>query len=200
MVLLLAILVAETGLDLLPPLITKHIIDDVLIPTANFPLLVWLVAGLFGLRVLAWGTAVGRRWVGAWVGFRAIEKMRADLYRALMYLPLRFYDKRKVGALISRMSNDSDLVEIYLIFDIPYIISNGLMVVGILGVLGYMSWELTLWGVAARAPHRRGIDADLEPHGSLLGALVGEVVTPYFSPERVHPRDPGGQGLRPGAA
>jgi ATP-binding cassette subfamily B protein len=144
-VLLLAILVAETGLDLLPPLITKHIIDDVLIPTANFPLLVWLVAGLFGLRVLAWGTAVGRRWVGAWVGFRAIEKMRADLYRALMYLPLRFYDKRKVGALISRMSNDSDLVEIYLIFDIPYIVSNGLMVVGILGVLGYMSWELTLW-------------------------------------------------------
>ena len=143
--LLLSILVVETGLDLLPPLITEHIIDDVLIPAANFKLLAWLVAALFGLRFLGWGTAVGRRWVGAWIGFRAIEKMRADLFRALMYLPLRFYDRRKVGALISRMSNDSDLVEIYLIFDIPYILSNFLMVVGILAILLSMSWELTLW-------------------------------------------------------
>ncbi len=143
--LLLIILAVETGLELLPPLITQHIIDDVLAPRANFGLLVWLVGGLLGLRVLGWGAAVGQRWVGTWVGFRAIEKMRADLYRALMYLPLRFHDKRKVGALISRMSNDSDLVEIYLIFDIPYIVNNSLKVIGILTILLWTSWELTLW-------------------------------------------------------
>ena len=44
--LLLAILVAETGLDLLPPLITEHIIDNVLIPAANLNLLLWLVGVL----------------------------------------------------------------------------------------------------------------------------------------------------------
>jgi ATP-binding cassette subfamily B protein len=143
--LLLIILVAETGLELIPPLITKHIIDDVLIPQANFGLLAWLVGALLGLRVLGWVTGVARSWVGSWVGFRAIESMRAELYRTLMYLPLRFYDKRKVGALISRMSNDSDLVEIYLIFDIPYIVSNTLMFFGILSILFYTSWELTLW-------------------------------------------------------
>lgn len=143
--LLLTILTIETGLELVPPLITRHIIDDVLTPRANYSLLLWLVGGLLALRLIGWGTAVGRSWVGTWVGFRAIERMRAELYRALMYLPLRFHDKRKVGALISRVSNDSDLVEVYLIFDIPYIVSNSLLVTGILSILFYTNWQLTLW-------------------------------------------------------
>jgi len=71
--------------------------------------------------------------------------LRAELYRSLQFLPLRFYDKRKVGALISRMTNDSDLIEVYLLFDLPYIVSNSLMVVSILGLLFYMNWELTLY-------------------------------------------------------
>jgi len=142
---LLIVLVAEALVDLLPPLITQHIIDDVLTPAAHYDLLVWLVLALLGINVLRWGTWVTRRWLGTTVGFRAIQAMRAELYKALQYLPLRFYDKRKVGSLISRMSNDSDLVEIYLIFDIPYVISNGVMVVGIIGLLFSMNWELTLF-------------------------------------------------------
>ena len=144
-ILLLLVLVVEALVDLLPPVITRHIIDDVLTPADNFGLLVWLVLALLGINVLRWGTWVSRRWLGTTVGFRAIQAMRAQLYRALQYLPLRFFDKRKVGAIISRMSNDSDLVEVYLIFDIPYIISNGLLVVGILGLLFFMNWELTLY-------------------------------------------------------
>ena len=142
--LLLAVLTIETLLDLVPPFITRHIIDDVLTPRANFELLGWLAAALLGLNITSWCAWVSRRWLGTTVGFRAIEAMRVDLYRALQYLPLRFYDKRKVGSLISRMSNDSDLVEGYIIFDIPYIVNNALMVIGIVAILFYWNWELTL--------------------------------------------------------
>ncbi|MFH1570411.1 MAG: ABC transporter transmembrane domain-containing protein [Gemmatimonadota bacterium] len=142
---LVAILVTETLVGLTPPVITRHIVDDVLTPRDHFGLLVQLVAALLGINVLMWLAWVGRRWLGTTVGFRAIEALRGDLYRALQYLPVRFYDRRKVGSLISRMSNDSDLVEVYLIFDIPYIISNGLMVVGILGLLLFMNWELSIY-------------------------------------------------------
>ena len=142
---LFLVLLAEAVFDLLPPLITERIIDDVLTTKSNFGLLGWLVAGLLFVNIMGWITWVTRRWLGCWVGFRAIEELRADLYRALQYLPLRFYDKRKVGTLISRMSNDADLVEVYLLFDLPYILNNALMVVGILGLLFYKNWELTLW-------------------------------------------------------
>ena len=148
--LLLALLIVETIVDVLPPLVSMVVIDDVLVseelePRAKYGVLVEYVLGLLAINVFAWCSWVGRRWVGNWIGFRAIEAMRAELYRALQFLPLRFYDKRKVGALISRMSNDSDLVEEYLIFDIPFVVSNGLLVVTILGIMLYTNWELTLW-------------------------------------------------------
>ncbi len=143
--LLIALTAITTLLGLVPPLITRHIVDDVLTPRTNFDLLIWLVAGLLGVGVLTWMTDVGRKWLGTWVGLRTTENMRAHLYRALQFLPLRFYDKRTVGSLISRMNNDSDMVEEYLIFDIPYIVSNVMMLVGILGMLFYMNWELTLY-------------------------------------------------------
>jgi len=71
--------------------------------------------------------------------------LRADLFRSMQFLPLRFYDKRKVGSLISRMNNDSDQVEGYLIFDAPFVLSNATMIVGILALLFYMNWQLTLY-------------------------------------------------------
>ena len=145
LILLMAVLVGEALVDLIPPVITRYIIDDALAPGDHFALLAGLVLALLAVNVMRWGSWVTRRWLGTTIGFHAIQELRADLYRALQFLPLRFYDKRKVGGLISRMSNDSDLVEIYLIFDMPYIVNNGLMVIGILGLLFYMNWELALY-------------------------------------------------------
>ena len=150
--LLIGLVVGSTGLQLVPPLFVRYIIDDVLTPHASFDLLIWPVMGLLGVNAATWLVGVGRRWLGSWVGLRAIENMRTELYRALQYLPLRFYDKRKVGALVSRMNNDSDLVEEYLLTDIPYVLSNILKVLGTLGLLFYMNWELALYVLLPVAP------------------------------------------------
>ena len=132
-------------IDLLPPLITEHIIDDVLTPKANFGLLVWFVLGLLGIRLLMWLAQVGRTAISSWLGFRAAEDIRTELYRVLQFTPLRFYDKRKVGSLISRMTNDADLLEEYLTWDLPFILSNALLLLGILGMLLHKSWVLTIY-------------------------------------------------------
>ncbi len=144
--LLLVVLTLLTALiELIPPYIAKHIIDDVLTDRGPIDLLYTYVGMLLALAVVRWVGNVVRRWLNTWVGFRAIADLRADLFRAMQFLPLRFYDKRKVGSLISRMNNDSDLVEVYLIFDAPFILSNATMIVGILALLFYMNWELTLY-------------------------------------------------------
>ena len=132
-------------IDLLPPLITEHIIDDVLTPKANFGLLVWFVVALLGIRLLMWFAQVGRTAISSWLGFRAAEDIRAELYHVLQFTPLRFYDKRKVGSLISRMTNDADLLEEYMTFDLPFILSNALLLLGILGMLLHKSWLLTIY-------------------------------------------------------
>ncbi len=150
--LLIALTLFTALLELAPPYIIKHIIDDVLTPkdgalTAKQGVeqLYFYVGLLFGISIIMWISNVVRRWLNTWVGFRAIEDLRADLFKALQFLPLRFYDKRKVGSLISRMNNDSDMVEGFLVFDAPFILSNAAMILGILSILFYMNWELALY-------------------------------------------------------
>ena len=145
LVLVFVITTVAALVELLPPLITERIIDDVLTPKSNLGLLGWLVLALLGIRLLMWFSQVGRTAISSWLGFRAAEDIRAELYRVLQFTPLRFYDKRKVGSLISRMTNDAELLEEYLIYDLPFILSNILLLFGILTLLLYKSWLLTIY-------------------------------------------------------
>ena len=139
------VMIVAALIELLPPLITQRIIDDILTPKSNYTLLVQFVMALLGIRLLMWIFQVGRTAISSWIGFRAAEDIRAELYRVLQFTPLRFYDKRKVGNLISRMTNDAGLLEEYMIYDLPFLLSNALLLLGILSLLLYKNWMLTMY-------------------------------------------------------
>ena len=140
------------GTQLLPPLVTRHLVDDVLVPvdgTASMDervsLLGLLVLALIGLRLLNWSAEWVHGWTAAWLGAQVVADIRGHLYRCLEMLSMQFYDKREVGTLLSRASRDVGLLHDFLIDGLPYIIINGLLVFGILGFLLWMSVPLTLY-------------------------------------------------------
>ena len=136
--------ILATVLSLLPPKITQYIIDDVLIPRSGVEKLGLFVMALATVRLIMWAGDIGTRYFSRRLGFRAIADLRNDLYEQFQILPLRFYDRRRIGSLISRMTNDSDRLEAYMLDDMPYVLSNTLTFFGILGMLFLTSWELTL--------------------------------------------------------
>ena len=144
--------VATTVAELMPPLVTKHLIDDVLVPTVGsdlsladrYDLLGLLVLALIGVRVWSWGAELIHHWVVSWLGARVTTDIRAQLYRRLEMLSLQFYDKRSTGGLISRVSRDAEMMQDFLVDGLPYLIIEGLMIVGIIGFLFSMSWKITL--------------------------------------------------------
>ena len=144
-VLMVLIAVLGTVAELLPPLITRRIIDDVLTPRAHFGLLVWLVLGLFGVRILVWMSEVGGGWVTVYLGSRMTADIRMQLYEHLQRLVLKFFDKRPVGSLMSRLTNDAGRLESFLVNGLPFVFTNALLLVGILGFLFYTSWMLTIY-------------------------------------------------------
>ena len=75
-------------------------------------------------------------------GAQLTADIRSELYRRLEMLSLQFYDKRKVGALMSRVTRDSGRLQDFLVDGLPYLVINALMMAGILGFLFWMSWEL----------------------------------------------------------
>jgi len=139
--------------ELLPPLVTRLLVDDVLVPTEASPapfderarLLGLLVLALVGIRLLSWGAEWVHGWIMAWLGAQVTADIREELYRRLEMLSLPFYDKRKVGTLISRATRDVGMLQDFLIDGLPYLIINGLMVTGILGFLVWLSWTLSLY-------------------------------------------------------
>ena len=145
LILVLVITMVTALIELLPPLIIERIVDDVLEPKSNFGLLVQFAIALLVIQLGMWLFQVGRAAISNRLGFRAAEDIRAELYRVLQFTPLRFYDKRKVGSLISRMTNDAELLEEYLIYDLPFLLSKALSLLGILALLSYKNWILTVY-------------------------------------------------------
>lgn len=144
--------VATTVAELIPPLITKWIVDDVLIPAGEVPamddrirLLGWLVLAMVGVRLITWGAEWLHGWTITWLSARVTADIRSQLYKRLELLSLQFYDKRQTGQVMARVTYDSGRLQDFLVDGMPYIVINGLMLIGILIALLAMSWRLTLY-------------------------------------------------------
>ncbi len=144
--------VIGTVAELLPPWVTKHIVDDVLVPAVGISALDgnrlqtlgWLVLMLVGIRLVTWGAEWLHGWNITWLSARVTADIRSQLYKRLELLSLQFYDKRQVGAVMSRVTSDSGRLQDFLVNGLPYLLINGLMLVGILIALFTMNWRLTL--------------------------------------------------------
>jgi ATP-binding cassette, subfamily B, bacterial len=142
---LMALAVLTPLLDLVPPQIVRFIIDDALAAGTDLSLLVQLVAALLGVQILNWAFEMGRGWLRGGLASETSMDIRSQLFKHIQFLGLKFFDKRKVGTLISRFTNDADELEMLLLFGIPEVITNVLMMTGILCLLFYMNWVLTLY-------------------------------------------------------
>lgn len=143
--------VLTTAAELIPPQITRLIVDDVLV-TGESPAysdrldrLMLLVLALVGVRTLTWGAEWLHGWTVTWLGARMTADIRSQLYRRLELLSLQFYDSRQVGALMSRVTRDSGRLEDFLVDGLPYLVINSLTLVGIVAALLAMHWQLTVY-------------------------------------------------------
>ncbi len=132
-------------LSLAPPLIQSRLISQVLLPPHAHPKLLLPLMALW-LALLAAGVGV-QIWIGrtiAFLGGSIAADIRAQLYRSIEFLQLNYFDKKQVGAITSRVTQDTDRVWGFLTEGVPYFLSNGLLLLGIAGYLVSINWKLTL--------------------------------------------------------
>lgn len=78
------------------------------------------------------------------VSQRAILNIRNDLYNKIQSLPIRFFDERNTGEIMSRFTNDIDSVGEMLNNSITQLISGTITIVGTLTLMIYTNWILTI--------------------------------------------------------
>ncbi|MCI0694093.1 ABC transporter ATP-binding protein/permease [candidate division KSB1 bacterium] len=73
-----------------------------------------------------------------------IKDLRNDLYRHLNELSLGYFSRTRTGQLISRITNDVNLVNGGVSAGFVTLVKNPLLILAYLGMAFYLSWELTL--------------------------------------------------------
>lgn len=79
-----------------------------------------------------------------WVGFKVVAKMRQQIFDHLMKLPVAFHDRHSTGDLISKITYDTQQVAEASSRAILIVIRDGAFVIGLLGLMFYQSWQLSL--------------------------------------------------------
>ncbi|HNR24155.1 MAG TPA: ABC transporter ATP-binding protein [Candidatus Bipolaricaulis anaerobius] len=147
LVLTVASMLVLVGVQLVAPWIVRTMVAAVTDPGAG-PEALTLVARLallalavYILRALMQFT---RSYAAHVAGWHVVADVRNDVYRHLQRLSLRFYEDKQTGQLMSRMVNDSELLEQLVAHAIPDVFVNVLMLAGVTAVLMSMSWQLAL--------------------------------------------------------
>ena len=139
-------------LSLVPPYLTRPLMDKVLVPAAGtaaampdrLQWLGWMVLALLGSQVAGQLVGIIRARTLIVLGTRLSHDLRVQLYAHLQFLSLRFFEKRPVGAMIARVTQDTQSLESVLVDGMQYFVVNVLTLIGIGAVLFVMNWRLAL--------------------------------------------------------
>ena len=136
--------VLTTVLNLAPPTIQGILIDQVLQKRSNLPLLWVLVAAWVGVLACAIGLQIVSARLTTWLSGHIATDLRSHVYSAMEHLQLGFFDRKQVGQLTSRITQDTDRIWGFLAEGLPFLVTNALLVLGVLGLLFSLNWKLAL--------------------------------------------------------
>jgi ABC-type multidrug transport system fused ATPase/permease subunit len=143
LLLLALFLVANVGLQLLNPWIAKSFIDGA---QAGVPVeaLTATAIAFLAVALLIQGVSVAEGYVAENVGWLATNALRADLTEHCLELDLGFHQTHQPGELIERVDGDVSALSNFFASFVVEIVGNGVLLVGILGLLFRVDWRLGL--------------------------------------------------------
>jgi len=98
-------LVLATAAALAPPPLAKLAIDEGITP-GNLQALDLIVVAFLASALVYWGATYVQTYLVGWVGQRALQDLRVQLFAHLQALSIGFYGRRQAGVIISRLTND----------------------------------------------------------------------------------------------
>ncbi|TAA48221.1 lipid A ABC transporter ATP-binding protein/permease MsbA [Corallincola spongiicola] len=80
----------------------------------------------------------------SWVGSNVVMTMRQSLFDHMMRMPVPYFDSQTTGQLISKITYDTEQVANAASKTLVIIVKEGAFVVGMLALMFYQSWQLSL--------------------------------------------------------
>ncbi|MGR5194531.1 ABC transporter transmembrane domain-containing protein [Vibrio rotiferianus] len=106
--------------------------------------LIALAAGYIGLQVISATFAYFQSLQFGIVATNIIKTIRKQTFSGVIKQPLSAFDYTPAGKLVSRITNDTESLQQFYELLIATVVKNVVMILVMIGVMLYMSWELTL--------------------------------------------------------
>jgi ATP-binding cassette subfamily B protein len=195
--------VLSTSAAMIPPLLTKPLMDDVLIPyqngnAADFGLVPWLLGGMILAALLSWALSWAKSYCLATVSEWVSADLRNATYEHLQKLSLEFFGGKRTGDLISRVSSDTQRICDFLSInavdfatDIVMIVITAALLIWLdpmMALVGLLPFPFIAWIVSRvqarmRAGFARGSSAWAEMVNVLADTIPGIRVVKAFAQE-----------------
>ncbi len=134
-------MIAVAGANGAMALLVKPVMDDIFIGKNREMLL--LIPGLAVLVFLIKGLgSYGSEYLMNYIGEKIIRYFRDSLYEKITDLPIAFIHKEKTGALMSRITNDVNIVKGMVSTAVVNLFRDFFSVVAFLGIIFYRDWQL----------------------------------------------------------
>jgi ABC-type multidrug transport system fused ATPase/permease subunit len=138
-----ASLLVATATALAPAPLAKLAIDDGIskhnIGNLNMIVIAFVVSAvLYGIATYVETYLVG------WVGQRALQDLRVQLFAHLQTLSIGFYSRNRAGVIISRLTNDVEALDQLVSDGLATLFQSGLTLLGVVGILFVLDAHLAL--------------------------------------------------------
>jgi ABC-type multidrug transport system fused ATPase/permease subunit len=198
-----AALIVSTAASLAPAPLAQKAIDHGIL-AKDISTLDWIVVGFVVSALLVWVGTYLQTYLTGWVGQRALQDLRLQIFTHLQEMPVGFYERRPAGVLISRMTNDVEALDSLVTDSVVTLFQATLTLVGSVVILLLFDVKLALitflifpimavgsllFRIASADAYRRTRETIGRITGYLQESLSGVRVVRAFAQEPRHLRE-----------
>lgn len=148
---LLFILLITSFLSLSFPWIFRIFVDVILVKK-DIESLWTVVMGIFFLFLLRAFLNSYQNYKISYLGEKVVEKLRLRLCKKALTMPIRFFDKNNSGELISRMSNDINILKVGITFSLIELIRQFIILIFGIFIIFLINYKLAFLILASAPP------------------------------------------------
>ncbi len=188
----LSLTMASTAAQMIAPWLTMSLVDDVLIPLQSQTERVHVhkvyvfISGLAMAAVLTWALNWGKTFVVARIAERVTSRMRRETFEHLQRLSLTYFNRKRTGDLISRISSDTEHLSLFIsvnfidfFCDVLQFIFTAIILFSInpmLAIAALGPVPIVAWLVQRVREHLRGGFAAASRAGSQLTSVLADTI------------------------
>ncbi|MGD0037502.1 MAG: ABC transporter ATP-binding protein [Bacteroidota bacterium] len=132
-----------SAMEAVRPYFTKIAVDTNIVQGDKHGLLVTMLVFL-AIMIVRGFIQYANAYLTQWIGQQTIFDLRMEVFRHLQKLSLKFYDRNPIGRLITRLTNDVEVLNDMFSSGIVMVFSDVFTIAGIFYFMFSMNWKLAL--------------------------------------------------------